>query len=63
MSNSDADWVSRGKTISALIEELRTFEDRECLVEMSMDGGFTSRPISIVVDDGTKCLLINMRGA
>jgi hypothetical protein len=60
MSSSSIDWPSRGKTINELIAELQTFEDLDCLVEISVDGGFTSRPISVVVGDGIKCLLVNM---
>lgn len=60
MAEVSGDWVTRGKTISGLIEELMTFSDRNCVVEISLDGGFTSRPISLVIGDGEKCLLINM---
>ena len=31
------DWITRGKTISELIEELRSFEDQTLMVEISVD--------------------------
>ena len=42
------DWTSRGKTVSQLIRELRTFEDQEMEVRISLDHGETSYPISLV---------------
>lgn len=33
------DWITRGKTISQLIKELRTFENQNLMVEISVDGG------------------------
>ena len=42
------DWTSSGKTISQLIDELRTFENQGMEVRISVDGGKTSLPISIV---------------
>lgn len=42
------DWTSRGKSVAQLIEELRTFEDQEMEVRISIDGGATSVPISLV---------------
>jgi hypothetical protein len=41
-------WTSKGKTIAQLIEELRTFEDQTLEVRISVDGGDTSVPISLV---------------
>jgi hypothetical protein len=41
-------WTSRGKTVAQLIEELRTFEDQGMEVRLSLDGGDTSFPISLV---------------
>jgi hypothetical protein len=46
MSNSN--WQSRGKTVSQLIKELQTFENQEMEVRISVDGGETSVPISLV---------------
>lgn len=60
MSESSGDWVVRGKAIRGLIKELQTFADQDCHVQISMDGGFTSQPISLVADDGFRCILINM---
>ena len=42
------DWTSKGKSVSQLIEELRTFEDQEMEVRISLDQGETSYPISLV---------------
>ena len=42
------DWTSRGKSVAQLIEELRTFENQEMEVRISLDGGDTSVPISLV---------------
>ena len=42
------DWTSKGKTVAQLIEELRTFEDQEMEVRISLDGGDTSFSISLV---------------
>jgi hypothetical protein len=41
-------WTSKGKTVAQLIEELRTFEDQTLEVRISVDGGDTSVPISLV---------------
>ena len=42
------EWTSRGKTIAQLIRELQTFEDQGMAVRISIDGGMTSMPISLV---------------
>lgn len=42
------DWVTRGKTIKQLITELQTFKDQEMIVEVSIDGGESTIPISLV---------------
>ncbi len=41
-------WTSSGKTIAAPIKELHTFEDQSLEVRISIDGGDTSHPISLV---------------
>lgn len=46
MPNSN--WESRGKTVSQLIKELQSFENQEIEVRISIDGGETSVPISLV---------------
>ena len=43
-----ADYTSRGKTVAGLIEELKTFENQQLEVRISVDGGETSLPISII---------------
>lgn len=53
------DWVSRGKTIRQLIKELQSFENQDLLVEISVDGGDTRKPISLVKKSGKTCLLVN----
>ena len=42
------EWTSKGKTVAQLIEELRTFEDQQMEVRISLDEGGTSFPISLV---------------
>jgi len=42
------EWDSKGKTVSHLIRELLTFENQELEVRISLDGGDTSYPISLV---------------
>ena len=43
------DWAGCGKTVAQLIAELQTFEDPQMQVRLSVDGGSTSVPISLVV--------------
>ena len=57
--NNNPDWVTRGKTIKQLIKELQTFEDQELVVEISVDDGESSKPISLVGRYGSLCLLVN----
>ena len=51
------DWITRGKTIAALIEELQTFEDQNLTVFISVDGGDTLKPISLVSKQDGACFL------
>jgi hypothetical protein len=51
---SRIDWEGRGKTVSQLIEELLTFENQGIEVRISLDGGDTSVPISLVVKSNNK---------
>ncbi|MCJ8513574.1 MULTISPECIES: hypothetical protein [Acinetobacter] len=53
------EWVTRGKTIKQLIEELESFEDQNLLVEISFDDVETSKPISLVGKIDGKCILLN----
>ena len=54
------EWVTRGKTIRQLIQELSTFQDQEREVRLSLDYGETHRPISVVQSRGEKyCILLN----
>ncbi|MBI6975912.1 hypothetical protein NM213_09675 [Pseudomonas lactis] len=52
-------WITRGKTISELIEELRSFEDQNLMVEISVDGGVSKKPISLVGKEDGVCVLFN----
>jgi hypothetical protein len=52
-------WIGRGKTIRGLIEELKSFEDQDLLVEISLDDGVTHKPISLVTKSGKFCVLVN----
>ena len=53
------DWVTRGKTIRQLIEELQSFENQDLMVRMSLDDGATHHGISIVQKQGNFCVLVN----
>jgi hypothetical protein len=58
------DWTSRGKTVAQLIEELRSFEDQGLEVRLSVDGGKTSVPISLVGKlGGRHAVLLNCENA
>ena len=52
-------WVVRGKTIRQLIIELQSFVNQDMFVEISLDGGNTHKPISLVKKSGQICLLVN----
>ena len=53
------DWVTRGKTIRQLIEELQTFENQDLVVRISVDDGNTHLGISLVQKREEKfCLLV-----
>ena len=54
------DYTSCGKTISGLIEEFKTFENQQLEVRVSIDGGLTSMPISILTKrENTYALIQN----
>ena len=53
-------WVTAGKTIRQLIEELQTFENQDMPVRLSLDDGTTHHVISMVMKrDNSLCLLVN----
>lgn len=52
------EWETRGKTIEGLIRELKTFGDQTLKVELSIDGGVTTKPISLVAKQDGKCVLL-----
>lgn len=58
-TNKQPEWVTKGKTIRQLIQELQTFEDQDLEVQISLDGGESHKPISIVERYGDYCLLVN----
>jgi hypothetical protein len=58
-ANSQPKWVTQGKTIRQLIQELQTFEDQDLEVQISLDEGVSHKPISIVGKYGNYCLLVN----
>lgn len=57
--NKSPDWVTRGKTIKQLIEELQTFENQELEVRISLDEGETHKLISMVGFFDGFCILMN----
>ena len=58
-ANKQPEWVIRGKAIRQLIMELQSFENQDLFVEISVDGGETLKPISLVKKSGQICLLVN----
>ena len=58
-TNKQPEWVTKGKTIRQLIQELQTFEDQDLEVQISLYGGESHKPISIVGRYGDYCLLVN----
>lgn len=58
-STSRPEWVTKGKTIRKLIEELRSFSDQDLPVMISTDNGETRHVISLVLKDEDACLLVN----
>lgn len=48
MIRKNENYETQGKTIRGLIEELKTFENQELEVRLSVDAGETHYPISIV---------------
>ena len=52
-------WVTQGKTIRQLVKELQSFEDQDLEVQVSIDGGTTRKPISLVGKSNGVALLKN----
>jgi len=46
--NPNPEWITRGKTIKGLIEELQSLDDQDLEVRISIDDGETFKPISLV---------------
>ena len=67
--NQKPEWVTKGKTIRQLIDELKTFEDQDIEARISLDGEI-DYCISILVrrhevrPDGLKyrCVIMNAEG-
>lgn len=57
MSGARPEWMTKGKTIAELIDELRSFEDQNLEVRISTDDGETHRPISLVGKKDGACVL------
>lgn len=57
---NEINWEVRGKNILELIKELETFCDKTMIVELSFDGGITSKPISLVGKQNDKCVLVSV---
>ncbi len=54
------EWVTRGKTIRQLIEELRRFSDQDLEVRISLDYGETHHAVSLVErHEDSYCVLVN----
>jgi hypothetical protein len=54
------EWVTHGKTVRQLIEELKSFENQDLEVRISLDYGDTHHAISQVEHrDGKYCVLVN----
>jgi hypothetical protein len=59
MAGPHPEWVTCGKSIRKLIQELRTFEDQELEVRLSLDSGRMHKPISILSRKDGSCVLEN----
>ncbi len=51
-------WVTRGKSIAQLVKELATFDNHDLEVKLSLDGGETLHPISLVGHHQGQCVLL-----
>ncbi|MDR6431709.1 hypothetical protein J2782_001414 [Brucella pseudogrignonensis] len=60
MEVSKRDWASRDKSIRDLIKELKSFEDQSLVVKISIDGGKTVKPISLVGKVNGECVLLSL---
>jgi hypothetical protein len=58
MGQANDNWMTRGKTIAGLIQELRTFDDQGLEVRISADDGVTTHPISLVGRQDGACVLV-----
>jgi hypothetical protein len=51
-------WNRHGKTIAELIKELQSFDDKELVVEISVDAGSNRFPISLVGKSEGHCVIM-----
>ena len=58
MIRDSENWVTCGKSIRKLIEELQTFENQDLEVRVSIDGGKNHKPISIVGKEGDESNIV-----
>ena len=57
-------WKARGRTVAQPIDELAAFGELQLEVRISVDGGVTSLPISLVIRrDGKYLVLENWQGS
>ncbi|MQP39529.1 hypothetical protein CQ059_01725 [Brucella pseudogrignonensis] len=54
------DWNIKGKSIRDLIKELESFDDQGLIVKISIDGGKTVKPISLIGKVNGECVLLNL---
>jgi hypothetical protein len=59
LASNQPDWVVRGKTVRQLVRDLLTFQDLDVPVRISLDGGESSKAISIVIATDGICLIMN----
>jgi len=60
--NPNHEWITRGKTVRSLIEELSSVGDQDLEVRISIDGGDTHKCISLVGKIDGKFVLMNCEG-
>jgi len=53
------EWVTRGKSIRQLIQELQSFENQDLEVRISIDAGNSHQPISLVGKKDGSCVLMS----
>ena len=60
MKEKIPEYITKGKTIKNLIEELKSFENQDLEVRVSIDDGLSHKCISLVEKHENKyCVLVN----